>query len=136
MSGTLKVVAGRLLGALPNLVGVVIITFLLTRALPATLRPTCRRSGDAGSRRPGASRAGPGQEPARAVFLYVGGLLRGDFGTSLRPASRCCRNWCPGCPASIEMVLLALTLGLRHRTAAGRDGGDAAPARGSTSSAA
>jgi dipeptide transport system permease protein len=30
----LKLIAQRLLGALPNLVGVVVITFILTRALP------------------------------------------------------------------------------------------------------
>jgi dipeptide transport system permease protein len=108
---TLSTIARRLLGALPNLVGVVIITFVLTRALPGD--PAAYFAGAAATqeavdqvrRQLGLDRSLPEQ-----FFLYVGGLLRGDFGTSLTTGQPVLQELVSRLPASIEMVLLALTL--------------------------
>lgn len=109
--GTLTMIARRLLGALPNLVGVVIITFVLTRALPGD--PAAYFAGAAATQEAvdqvrwqlGLDRSLPEQ-----FFLYVGGLLRGDFGTSLTTGQPVLQELVSRLPASIEMVLLALTL--------------------------
>lgn len=109
--GTLSTIARRLLGALPNLIGVVIITFVLTRALPGD--PAAYFAGAAATqeavdqvrRQLGLDRSLPEQ-----FFLYVGGLLRGDFGTSLTTGQPVLQELVSRLPASIEMVLLALTL--------------------------
>ena len=109
--GTLSTIARRLLGALPNLVGVIVITFMLTRALPGD--PAAYFAGAAATqeavdqvrRELGLDKSLPEQ-----FFLYVGGLLRGDFGTSLTTGQPVLQELVSRLPASIEMVLLALTL--------------------------
>jgi ABC-type dipeptide/oligopeptide/nickel transport system permease component len=105
----LKLIAKRLLAALPNLVGVVIITFLLTRALPGD--PAAYFAGGAATpeaveqvrKQLGLDRTLPEQ-----FFLYVGGLFRGDFGTSLTTGQPVLQELITRLPASVEMVLLAL----------------------------
>ncbi|PSN13510.1 peptide ABC transporter permease, partial [filamentous cyanobacterium CCP5] len=78
---TVQIIGSRVLGALPSVIGVVIVTFLLTRALP----------GD-----PAAFFAGPAataeaiEEVRRSLgldktlfeqfFIYIGELFRGDLG--------------------------------------------------------
>lgn len=107
----LKLVAKRLLAALPNLVGVVIITFLLTRALPGD--PAAYFAGGAATpeaieqvrKQLGLDRSLPEQ-----FFLYVGGLFRGDFGTSLTTGQPVLQELLTRLPASVEMVLLALVV--------------------------
>jgi peptide/nickel transport system permease protein len=102
-------IAKRLLAALPNLVGVVIITFLLTRALPGD--PAAYFAGGAATpeaveqvrKQLGLDRTLPEQ-----FFLYVGGLFRGDFGTSLTTGQPVLQELLTRLPASVEMVLLAL----------------------------
>ena len=102
-------IAKRLLAALPNLVGVVIITFLLTRALPGD--PAAYFAGGAATpeaveqvrKQLGLDRTLPEQ-----FFLYVGGLFRGDFGTSLTTGQPVMQELLTRLPASVEMVLLAL----------------------------
>ena len=109
MGGTFGIIVTRLLGALPNLVGVVIITFLLTRALPGD--PAAYFAGAAATaeaveqvrKQLGLDRSLPEQ-----FFLYVGGLFRGDFGTSLTTGQPVLQELVTRLPASIEMVLLAL----------------------------
>jgi ABC-type dipeptide/oligopeptide/nickel transport system permease component len=105
----LKLITKRLLAALPNLVGVVIITFLLTRALPGD--PAAYFAGGAATpeaveqvrKQLGLDRTLPEQ-----FFLYVGGLFRGDFGTSLTTGQPVLQELLTRLPASVEMVLLAL----------------------------
>jgi ABC-type dipeptide/oligopeptide/nickel transport system permease component len=105
----LMLIAKRLLAALPNLVGVVIITFLLTRALPGD--PAAYFAGGAATpeaveqvrKQLGLDRTLPEQ-----FFLYVGGLFRGDFGTSLTTGQPVLQELITRLPASVEMVLLAL----------------------------
>lgn len=107
----LKLIARRLLAALPNLAGVVLITFLLTRALPGD--PAAYFAGAAATpeaieqvrQQLGLNRSLPEQ-----FFLYVGGLLRGDFGTSLTTGQPVLQELLTRLPASVEMVLLALVV--------------------------
>jgi peptide/nickel transport system permease protein len=111
MGTTLGIVVRRLLAALPNLVGVVVITFLLTRALPGD--PAAYFAGGAATQEAvdqvrhqlGLDKSLPEQ------FLhYVAGLVRGDFGTSLTTGQPVLQELLTRLPASIEMVLLALLL--------------------------
>ncbi|MBX3603761.1 MAG: ABC transporter permease [Piscinibacter sp.] len=106
-----KVIGKRLLGALPNLIGVVVITFVLTRALP----------GDPAAYFAGASATQEAIDQVRAqlgldrplpeqFFRYVGDLARGELGTSLTTGQPVLQELLTRLPASIEMVLLALTL--------------------------
>ena len=107
----LKVIAKRLLGALPNLVGVIVITFVLTRALP----------GDPAAYFAGASATKEAIEQVRAqlgldrplveqFFRYVADLARGELGTSLTTGQPVLQELLQRLPASIEMVVLALAL--------------------------
>lgn len=105
----MRIVLRRLLGALPNVVGVVVVTFLLTRALP----------GD-----PAAYFAGPAATPeaieeirahlgldktlAHQFGLYIGDLARGDLGQSLTTGQPVRNEILSRLPASLELTLCGL----------------------------
>src|SRR6185312_15394044 len=93
----LTMIGKRLMFAIPSLIGVVIVTFLLTRALP----------GD-----PAAYFAGPAatKEAIEQFFRYTNDLAHGDFGNSLttgQPVATEIRN---RLPASAELTLLGLVV--------------------------
>ena len=77
-------IAKRLLGALPNLFGIVLITFLLTRALPGD--PAAFFAGPAGTQEAveqvreklGLNRSLPEQ-----FWIYLKDLARGDLGQEI-----------------------------------------------------
>ena len=80
----LKLIAKRLAAAIPNLIGVVVVTFLLTRALP----------GDAAAFFAGPAATPEAVEQVRRslgldkslpeqFFRYLGDLVRGDLGQSI-----------------------------------------------------
>jgi ABC-type dipeptide/oligopeptide/nickel transport system permease component len=110
-SSTFKLIARRTLAALPNLVGVVVITFVLTRTLPGD--PAAYFAGGAATqeaieqvrRQLGLDRSWPEQ-----FLLYVQGLLRGDLGTSLTTGQPVLQELSTRLPASLELVLIALVL--------------------------
>jgi ABC-type dipeptide/oligopeptide/nickel transport system permease component len=105
----LTMILKRLLLAIPSLIGVVIVTFLLTRALP----------GD-----PAAYFAGPAADKAAIeqirvklgfdkplivqFFDYVGDLARGDLGNSLTTGQPVAVEIRARLPASAELTLLGL----------------------------
>jgi ABC-type dipeptide/oligopeptide/nickel transport system permease component len=107
----LRLIGRRLLTALPSVVGVIIVTFLLTRVLP----------GD-----PAAYFAGPAATPAAIAEVrkqlgldkslpeqfvsYVGNLLRGDLGTSLTTGRPVVTELAARLPASAELTLMGLIL--------------------------
>ncbi len=111
MDARSKMILGRLAQAIPVVMGVVVISFLLTRALP----------GD-----PAAYFAGPAADEAsiaevrealgldkplfQQFFLYVGDLLRGDLGTSLTTGQTVMADLAARLPASLELTLVALLL--------------------------
>jgi peptide/nickel transport system permease protein len=105
----LPLVAKRLLGALPNLFGIVLITFLLTRALPGD--PAAFFAGPAGTQEAveqvreklGLNRSLPEQ-----FWLYVQSLARGDLGQALSTGQPVAQELLVRLPASLELVIAAL----------------------------
>jgi len=105
----LLLIARRLLGALPNLFGIVVITFLLTRALPGD--PAAFFAGPAGTQEAveqvreklGLNRTLPEQ-----FWLYVKALGSGDLGQSLSTGQPVREELLTRLPASLELVLASL----------------------------
>lgn len=103
----------RLLGTLPNLFGIVVITFLLTRALPGD--PAAFFAGPAGSQEAveqvraklGLDRSLPEQ-----FVVYVQALARGDLGQSLTTGQPVLHELLVRLPASLEVVLASLVFAL------------------------
>lgn len=107
----LRVVATRLLAALPNLVGVVVITFILTRALPGD--PAAYFAGGAATQEAVAqvrAQLGLDRPLIEQFFSYVAGLARGDLGLSLTTGQPVLQELLQRLPASMELVLLSLLL--------------------------
>src|SRR5512142_876955 len=107
----LTMIGKRLMFAIPSLIGVVIVTFLLTRALPGD--PAAYFAGPAATadaieeirRSLGLDRSLPVQ------FLdYLGQLARGDLGTSLSTGQPVTAELLTRLPASAELTLLGLVL--------------------------
>ena len=104
-------IAKRLLGALPNLFGIVLITFLLTRALPGD--PAAFFAGPAGTQEAveqvreklGLNRTLPVQ-----FWIYLKDLARGDLGQALSTGLPVRQELLARLPASLELVLAALLL--------------------------
>lgn len=104
-------ILGRVAQAIPVVMGVVVISFLLTRALP----------GD-----PAAYFAGPAADEAsiaeiretlgldkpllQQFFYYVADLARGDFGMSLSTGQPVAADLAARLPASLELTLVALVM--------------------------
>jgi ABC-type dipeptide/oligopeptide/nickel transport system permease component len=104
-----KVIATRLLAALPNLIGVVVITFVLTRALPGD--PAAYFAGAAATQEAVAqvrTQLGLDQPLPEQFMRYVAALARGDFGLSLTTGQPVAQELLSRLPASLELVLLAL----------------------------
>jgi len=107
----LRLIATRLLAALPNLVGVVVITFILTRALPGD--PAAYFAGGAATAEAVAqvrTQLGLDRPLAEQFLQYVAALGRGDLGLSLTTGQPVLTELLERLPASLEMVLLALVL--------------------------
>jgi ABC-type dipeptide/oligopeptide/nickel transport system permease component len=107
----LRIALRRLLAALPNLAGVIVITFLLTRAIPGD--PAAYFAGASATqeaveqvrRQLGLDRSLPEQ-----FLRYIGDLARGDLGLSLTTGQPVLQELLTRLPASLEVVLLALLL--------------------------
>ena len=105
----LRMALKRLLVALPSLVGVVIVTFLLTRALPGD--PAAYFAGPAATKEAIEQiRAQLGLDKSLPVQFvrYVGDLARGDFGVSLTTGQPVLTEIRTRLPASAELTLLGL----------------------------
>jgi len=107
----LKILAKRLLGALPNLVGVIVITFGLTRALPGD--PAAYFAGGAATQEAVEqvrAQLGLDKPLLEQFFRYVTDLAHGELGVSVTTGQPVLQELLTRLPASIEMVLLALAL--------------------------
>jgi peptide/nickel transport system permease protein len=101
----------RLLAAIPSVVGVVIVTFLLTRALPGD--PAVYFAGPAATEQAvaeirhslGLDRSLPAQ-----FLIYVEDLAHGRLGNSLSTGQPVLQELLTRLPASIELTVLALLL--------------------------
>jgi ABC-type dipeptide/oligopeptide/nickel transport system permease component len=103
----------RLAGALPNLFGIVLITFLLTRALPGD--PAAFFAGPAGTQEAveqvreklGLNRTLPEQ-----FWIYLKDLARGDLGQALSTGLPVREELISRLPASLELVLASLAFAI------------------------
>ena len=108
-----KLIVGRLLASIPTLIGVVIVTFALTRLLPGD--PAAYFAGNAASAEAVEQiRAKLGlSDPIPKQFArYVGDLARGDLGNSLTTGQPVLTEIIQRLPASLELTLIALALAL------------------------
>ncbi|GFE51813.1 ABC transporter permease [Roseobacter cerasinus] len=111
MASRARIVGGRLLQAIPVVIGVVIITFVLTRALPGD--PAAYFAGDAAdeaSIQQVREALGLDKSMPEQFLRYVGDLLRGDLGTSLSTGQSVLDDLARRLPASLELTLTALIL--------------------------
>ena len=107
----IQVVLKRLLSALPNLVGVIIITFVLTRALPGD--PAAYFAGGAATAEAVAqvrAQLGLDRSLIEQFFAYIAALFRGDLGLSLTTGQPVLKELISRLPASMELVVFALIL--------------------------
>lgn len=107
----LAVIALRILQALPTLLGIVVVTFLLTRALPGD--PAVYFAGPAATPQSIAeirARLGTDQPLAVQFFRYLGDLARGDLGQSISTGQPVLTELMNRLPASLELTLVALAL--------------------------
>ena len=105
----MKLILRRLLGALPNVAGVVVVTFLLTRALPGD--PAACFAGPAAT--PEAieeirSHLGLDKTLVHQFGLYLRDLARGDLGQSLSTGQPVLKEISSRLPASLELTLCGL----------------------------
>jgi len=105
----LTMIGKRLMFAIPSLIGVVIVTFLLTRALPGD--PAAYFAGPAATKEAVEQirkKLGLDKPLIEQFFRYANDLAHGDFGNSLttgQPVATEIRN---RLPASAELTLLGL----------------------------
>jgi len=107
----LKLIATRLLGALPNIAGVIVITFVLTRALPGD--PAAYFAGGAATQEAIEQvrrQLGLDKPLLEQFFDYLGALARGDLGLSLTTGQPVLQELLQRLPASLELVFVALVL--------------------------
>jgi peptide/nickel transport system permease protein len=103
----------RVLAAIPSLIGVVIVTFLLTRMLPGD--PAAYFAGPAATREAIEQvRVSLGlDQPLYAQFIrYVQDLARGDLGNSLTTGQPVATEIRTRLPASAELTLLGLIVSM------------------------
>ena len=106
-----RLIARRLIAAVPSLFGVVVITFILTRALPGD--PAAYFAGGAATaeaieqvRR----QLGLDRSLAEQFLHYLGDLGRGELGLSLTTGQPVLTEIAQRLPASLEIVLVALVV--------------------------
>src|SRR5271167_1223527 len=106
-----RLIGSRLLAAIPGVIGVVVITFVLTRALPGD--PAAYFAGPAATEQAiaeirhslGLDRSLPEQ-----FFIYIEDLAHGRLGNSLSTGQPVIEELVTRLPASIELTVLALLL--------------------------
>lgn len=107
----LRLIGTRLLSALPSLIGVVLVTFVLTRALPGD--PAAYFAGPAATKQAVEEiRAKLGLDkslPAQFVD-YVSDLSTGNLGNSLTTGQPVLKELATRLPASLELTLIGLVI--------------------------
>ena len=106
-----RLIGWRLLTAIPNLVGVVVVTFVLTHLLPGD--PAAYFAGPsatAASIEETRHRLGLDRTLTEQFIVYVQGLGRGDLGNSLISGQPVLVDLVNRLPASFELTLAALLL--------------------------
>lgn len=112
-NSTLKLIAKRLLHAVPSIIGIIVVTFLLTRALPGD--PAVYFAGPAADEKSiseirtalGLDRSLPEQ-----FGIYLKNLMHGDLGVSIGTGRPVVTELAERLPASIELTLCGLFFAL------------------------
>src|SRR5205085_1168967 len=107
----LTMIGKRLMFAIPSLIGVVIVTFILTRALPGD--PAAYFAGPAATREAIEQvRASLGLDKSlvHQFALYLKDLARGEFGNSLSTGQSVITEIRQRLPASLELTFCGLLL--------------------------
>src|ERR1700686_1583900 len=109
----LSMIGKRLMFAIPSLIGVVIVTFLLTRALPGD--PAAYFAGPAANKEAIEQirkKLGFDKPLIEQFFHYPVDLPHGDFGNSLTPGQPVATEIRNRLPASAELTLLGLVVSI------------------------
>ncbi len=112
-SNKLKLVLLRLLQAVPALFGIVLVSFLLTRALPGD--PAVYFAGPMADEQSIAEirqQMGLDRPLPLQFFSYIGDLLQGELGQSISTGRPVLTELASRLPASLELTLFALLLSL------------------------
>ncbi len=107
----LRAAGWRIAQSIPVVIGVVVISFLLTRALPGD--PAAYFAGaaaDEASIQEIREALGLDKPLLQQFFLYVGDLLAGDLGQSISTGQAVASDLAKRLPASLELTLTALLL--------------------------
>ncbi|MEM0924356.1 MAG: ABC transporter permease, partial [Pseudomonadota bacterium] len=111
MSTRASAIGLRVLQTVPVLIGVVIISFILTRALPGD--PAAYFAGvmaDEASIAETRAKLGLDKSMIEQFFIYTGDLLRGDLGLSISTGRPVLTDLAERLPASLELTLTALLI--------------------------
>jgi peptide/nickel transport system permease protein len=107
----LQLVLSRLVQALPSVLGIIIVTFLMTRALPGD--PAVYFAGPAATEQSIEQirkSLGLDQGLAQQFWIYLADLARGELGTSFSTGIPVKEELLSRLPTSLELTLLALLL--------------------------
>ena len=108
-----RAVGGRLIQAIPSIIGVIVVTFVLTRALPGD--PAVYFAGPAADEASIAeirAELGLDRPLIEQFWIYCADLLRGDLGVSISTGQPVMEELIRRLPASLELTLLALVFSL------------------------
>ena len=111
MSGRFAAIASRVAQSIPVVIGVVVISFILTRALPGD--PAVQFAGVAAtpeSIEQVRQTLGLDKSLPQQFLIYVGQLLRGDLGQSVSTGQPVAAELANRLPASLELTLTALVI--------------------------
>jgi ABC-type dipeptide/oligopeptide/nickel transport system permease component len=109
----LRLIGARLLTTVPSVIGVIVVTFLLTRVLPGDTAayfagPTASAQAIAEIR----SKLGLDQPLPQQFLTYVTALLKGDLGQSLTTGQPVTKDIAARLPASAELTLSGLLVAM------------------------
>jgi ABC-type dipeptide/oligopeptide/nickel transport system permease component len=109
----LRLIGARLLTTIPSVIGVIVVTFLLTRVLPGDTAayfagPTASAQAIAEIR----SKLGLDQPLPQQFLTYVMALMKGDLGQSLTTGQPVTKDLAARLPASAELTLSGLLLAM------------------------
>ncbi|MEO1292290.1 MAG: ABC transporter permease [Pseudomonadota bacterium] len=108
---TLKLIGLRLVAALPSVFAVLVLTFVMSRALPGD--PAAYFAGPSATQESVAElreKLGLDRSLVEQFVIYLGELARGDLGTSLNTGQPVLVDLMQRLPASVELTLFALLL--------------------------
>jgi peptide/nickel transport system permease protein len=109
----LAMIGRRMTQAIPSVIGIIIVTFLLTRALPGD--PAVYFAGPAADAQSIADvRAALGLDKSlpEQFWLYLGDLTRGNLGISISTGRPVLEELATRLPASLELTLVALVFAI------------------------